>query len=178
MSRMRKPGYLAVIALAAGAFAPATAQADDVNVNALVGSGLSLSVGTPSALTLFPGQTNTSAASVVVTSTSLSWTLSIKDNTAAAYPSGHTAGHMNELSSTGPACSAIGSFAGTLSELASPLSWNATGGNSGTLTGTNQTIKTGSLIETVPVTYSQPIGASEAVTANDCYRVVVTYTAS
>lgn len=175
---MRKSRHLVLLALVAGALAPAGAQAADVNVNALVADGLTLSVNTPSALALYPGQTNTSVANAIVTSTAVSWTLSIKDNTGAAYPAGHTAGHMDKLSGTGPTCSAVGSFAGTLSELDSALSWSATGGNSGTLTGSNQTVKTGSLIQTVPITYSQPIGASEAVAANDCYRVVITYTAS
>jgi hypothetical protein len=175
---MRKPGLVAALALVLAGLIPASAQAADVNVDGLVASGLSLSVATPSALVLFPNQTNTSVANSVVTSTATSWTLSIKDDTAAGYPSGHTAGHLAKLSGSGPTCSALSSFAGTLSELNAPLAWSATGGNSGNLTGTNQTVKTGSLIQTVPVTYSQAIGATEAVAVNDCYRVVITYTAS
>ncbi|MFL5907564.1 MAG: hypothetical protein ACJ75Z_08215 [Solirubrobacterales bacterium] len=149
-----------------------------MNIDGTVVNGITLAVATPSALALFPGQTNTSVGLVTVTSTTPSWTLSVKDSST-GYPSGHTVGHMAKLNGTGT-CSLIGGFAPSLSQLNSPLSWDATatGGSSGTLTGTNQTVKNGSLVEAIPVTYSQPVSASEDLSTGDCYRVVVTYTVS
>ncbi len=175
---MRKSIFGCVGAFAAAfACAPTSALAADVNVDGTVAPGLTLTVATPSAIALFPGQTSTAVADVSVVSTSTSWTLQIKDG-GTAYPSGHTPGHMAKLSGTGT-CSLLSNFTSTLSELANPMTWNApVAGTSGTLTGSNATVRNGSLIETIPVTYSQQVGSSEAVSLGDCYRVVVTYTAS
>lgn len=158
MGVMRKALCAAVL----GALAlPGSALAVDTTstVSGAVGSELSLSVAAPSAMTMTHATPGSTSSTVTVTSTALSWTLSIRDAGAT------TPGYMDRVTGTGPA------------GLANPLQWKL--GSSGTynnLSATAATITTGSLVQAVQVDFRQTLGASEAVTATDTYGLTATYT--
>jgi hypothetical protein len=124
-----------------------------------VGSELSLAVATPAAMVLTHSTPGTSSSLVTVTSTSPSWTLSIRDAGAT------TPGLMDRVLGTGP------------SSLENPLEWKlSTSGTYNNLTSSPATVKTGSLVGTAQVDFRQPLNATEAVNATDTYNLTATYT--
>ena len=160
MRVMRKATIVAAVGMLA---LPASALAVDTTsqVTGAIGSELSLSVATPAAMTMTHAQAGATSSLVTVTSTELSWTLSIRDASAT------TPGQMDRLTGTGP------------SSLASPLQWRLSGASSyNNLSGTAATVKSGTLIDTALVEFNQPLGASEAVNATDTYGLTATYTVS
>jgi hypothetical protein len=152
------------LTLAPGAWA--TTSSSDSTVSGLGGTELSLSAATPAALVLTHATPATSTSLVTVTSTSPSWTLSVSDNDASG--SG-TPGFMDKVN-----CATHALLGGSLTNA---LQWSNNGGSSyNALSATPATVKTGSLVDTQLVTYRQSLGASEAVSAGDCYELTTTYT--
>jgi hypothetical protein len=140
----------------------ASADSTDSVVAGTAGAELSLAVATPSVMTLTHATPATSTSLVTVTSTNASWTLTVADSSSAGTP-----GHMQYTGGGSPA----------VTELANPLQWK--GGDQATftdLTGTDATVKTGSLVDAFTVTYQQALGATEAVQATDPYSLTATYT--
>lgn len=159
MGVMRKALCVAVL----GAMAlPGSALAADTTstVSGAIGSELSLAVATPAVMTITHSTPGTTSSLVTVTSTSLSWTLSIRDASGSATP-----GHMSRVTGGGP------------DTLENPLEWSLNG--SGTfqgLTASPATVKTGALVGTALVDFRQPLGATEGVNATDTYNLTATYT--
>jgi hypothetical protein len=154
-----------LLALLTAPGASATTTTTDSTVSGLGGSELSLAAATPALLTLTHATPATSTSLVTVTSTSPSWTLSISD--ADASGSG-TPGYMDKVNCVGGAL-----LGGSLSNA---LQWSNNGTTFNALSATPATVKTSSLIDTQTVTYRQSLGASDAVTAGDCYSLTATYT--
>ncbi len=158
MGVMRKALCAAVLGALAlpGAASAAEATSD---VTGAIGSELSISVATPAAMVMTRGGAGVTSSLVTVTSTQVSWTLSIRDDSAT------TPGHMDRLTGTGPA------------SLEKPLQWSLNGsGQSFDLSATPATVKTGSLVDTALVDFKQELGASEDVKATDTYKLTATYT--
>ena len=157
MGVMRK----ALCAAVFGALAlPGSALAVDTTstVSGAVGSELSLAVAAPSVMTLTHSTPGTASSLVTVTSTSLSWTLSIRDAVT-------TPGLMDRVLGSGP------------DTLTNPLQWKlSTSGTYNDLTASAATVKTGSLVGTALVDFRQALGASEPVQAADTYNLTATYT--
>ena len=158
MGAMRKALCAAVL----GALAlPGSALAVDTtsDVVGTVGSELSLAVATPTAMTFTHATPGATASLVTVTSTALSWTLSIRD------AGSTTPGQMDRITGAGP------------SSLSNPLQWKlTTAGTYNNLSGTAATVTTGSLVGAVLVDFRQPLGASENVQVGDTYGLTATYT--
>jgi len=155
---MRKALCAAVV----GALAlPGSALAVDSTsvVSGAVGSELSLAVAAPAVMTMTHSTPGTSSSLVTVTSTSPTWTLSIRDAGATS------PGLMDRVSGSGPIA------------LSTPLEWKlSTSGTYNDLTSSAATVKTGSLVGTAQVDFRQPLGASENVNAADVYNLTATYT--
>ena len=152
---------LAVVSCAALAAvaAPGTASAATTTsvVGAVVGSELSLAAATPAAMTMTHSTPGTSSSVVTVTSTQLSWTLSIADNN-----TGANSGHMLKTVGAAP--------------LAGALEWSPDNATFSSLSGSPATVGTGSLVGTKNVYFRQALGASEDVAAGDNYTITVAYT--
>ncbi len=159
----------ALSVLAAGLIAPAGALATtDSSTSAITGTAapeLSLAVASPAALVLTHATPATATSVVTVTSTSPSWTLTISDQDGSG--SG-TAGRMDKVNCIG------GALLG--GSLTNALQWSPDGTTFTSLSGTPATVATGSLVGATTVTYKQSLGATEAVTAADCYSLTATYT--
>lgn len=149
----------AVAAMAFPAASMAATTADTSPVSGTVGSELTLSVTDAAALS--PAFTHsgasTSSSAIEVTSTSSTWTLSIKD--AAETNAGH-------LTKDGLGVAA----------LVNALQWNRDAGAFADLSGTDATVKTSASYDTMTVGFSQTLGATEDVVAGDSYSVDATYT--
>lgn len=160
MGVMRK--QKAIVAGVLGALAlPGSALAVDTtsDVTGAVGSELSLAVATPAAMTMTHAASGTTSSLVTVTSTQLSWTLSIRDAGLT------TPGYMDRVAGAGP------------SSLGNPLQWKlTTSGTYNNLSSTAATVTTGSLVGTALVDFRQTLGASEAVQVTDTYSLTATYT--
>jgi len=158
MSVMRRALCAAVL----GVFAlPGSALAIDTtsDVTGAVGSELSLAVATPAAMTFTHATPGTTTSLVTVTSTALSWTLSIRDAGAT------TPGQMDRVTGSGPAT------------LTNPLQWKlSTASTYNNLSGTAATVTTGSLVGAVLLDFRQPLTASESVQFGDTYGLTATYT--
>ena len=156
---------LLLLAVLASMALPSVASAADTKtstVSGLIGDELSLAVATPALLTFTHADPGTSSSLATVTSTHLSWTLSIADNN-----NGTNSGHMLKTAGAGPA--AVGT------PLDNALQWKSTG-SFADLTGSGATVKTGSLIGTATVDYKQSLGASENVALSDAYQLTVKLT--
>lgn len=148
----------ATAALLLGPAAAAHAATSTSTVSGVIGTELSLAIASPAGMTITHATPGSTSSLVTVTSTNLSWTLSIKDAAAS------NAGHMYLVSSP-------------TTVLTNPLEWSNNGGSSySNLSGTNATVKSGSLVDTATVTYRQTLGAAENVTAADVYNLVATFT--
>lgn len=161
---------LAVAATLALLAVPGTAlaatESSDSDVTGVVAANLALSVGTPAQMSLTHISNATSTSLVTVTSTSLSWTLSIRDQDASL--SG-TPGRMDKVNCV------TGALLG--GSLESPIEWSGNLGSTySNLTGTPATVMTGSLVDAKTVTYRQVLGASEDVAAGECYKLRATFT--
>jgi len=155
MMNLRAPLGLAATVLLA---LPASSMAADQNatVSGVVGTELSLAAATPGAMTFSPSTDGTASSAVTVTSTQPSWTLSILDQSAT------TPGHLDKASGVG--------------SLTDPLEFRLSGaGSYSSLSGSAQTVTTGSLVDTKTVDYRQQIEATEDIAAGDAYNAVVTY---
>ena len=147
---------------------------------ALCGPALALSVSvstTPAQMTLRHDTPGTSTSVITISNVLAigSWTLSIRDAGAT------TPGKMDRVN-----CSTRAPLTGSLANaLAWSSSWGAglggSGSGSGTLTGSDQTLASGSTlvltVGTINVAYTQSLGALESVASGDCYQVTVTLTA-
>lgn len=157
MGVMRKALCAAVL----GALAlPGSALAVDTpsTVVGAVGSELSLAVAAPAAMTLTHSTPGTASSLVTVTSTSPSWTLSIRDAGATS------PGVMDRVSGIGPTA------------LSNPLEWKLSSGSYANLTSSPATVTTGSFVGTAQVDFRQALGASENVNVADVYNLTATYT--
>ena len=161
MRLIRASLILAVAALAL----PAASQAatSTSTVSGLVGTELAVSAATPSTLSFNHTTPATASSVVTVTSTQLSWTLSVADNN-----TGTNTGHM--LKTAGGGTAAVGS------PLATALQWAPDASTFADLSGTNATVGTGTLVGTKTVTFKQALDAAENVTAGDSYQLTVKYT--
>lgn len=148
-----------VAAMAFPAASMAATTGDTSPVSGTVGSELTLSVTDAAALS--PAFTHTAAgtssSAVEVTSTSASWTLSIKDAAVS------NAGHLTK--------DGLGA-----TPLANALQWKRDAGSFADLSGTDATVKTSASYDTMTVGFSQGLGATEDVVAGDNYSLDVTYT--
>ena len=142
--------------------APSVASADESVVSGTVGSELSVSA-PDSALTAFsPATDGTGSTNITVSSTS-SWSLALSDATVL------TPGQMDRVDcETGTP---------TTGSLATALAYSAPDG-SGSVSATPAVVETGVSVQDVTVNYTQGIGATEDLLANDCYRMTVTYSAT
>lgn len=155
------------LALTAGVAAlPGTAGAATLtqDVTGSVLPELSLAVSTPPTPMTFSPSVNGTAATVLAITSTGSWTLAVKDASAT------TPGKMDKVT-----CATTTTLGGSL---ATALAWNdpGAGGTTGSVSGADQTVATGSLISARTITYTQDIGASESVSAADCYWIQLTYT--
>ena len=152
----------ALCAAVLGALAlPGSAMAVDTTstVSGAIGSELSLAVAAPAVMSMTHATPGATSSMVTVTSTALSWTLSIRDAGAT------TPGYMDRVTGTGPA------------GLSNPLEWKlSSSGSYNNLSASPATVTTGSLVQAVQVDFRQALGASEAVTATDTYGLTATYT--
>jgi hypothetical protein len=126
--------------------------------------------------TLAPGATPTASGTLIATDTSTTWTLQVKDSSAT------TPGKLDAAG--GPTC------AGSESSLASAVSVAVSGAGTSagavSISGTNQTVAsagggnpTATLSATTLTTsYTQPIAATELLTAGCVYSLTATYTLS
>ena len=136
-------------------------------VTGTIGSEVTIGVTTPPATMTIthatPGSTSTVLA---ITSTLPSWTLTIQDNGAT------TPGKLDRVN-----CITRVASGGSLTNA---LGWaDASAATSGSLSGSAATVRSaGSLIGTETVSYTQSLGASEAVNAGDCYQLDLTFTVS
>jgi hypothetical protein len=106
-----------------------------------------------------PGASSMTLAVVAVTS----YTMTIVDS----WPT--TPGFMDRVD-----CTTRASLGGSLQNA---LQWSSPAtGTSGSLSGTPQTVASGTLLATVQINFTQTLGASEAVTQGDCYQLPVTIT--
>lgn len=155
---------LATAAFALASSSPAAGATSTSDATGLVGSELSLTVAAPAAMTFTPSADGASSSLVSVTSTQSSWSLTVHDAAAT------TPGQMDRVN-----CVTRAPLGGSLD---TALAWTAPGaGTSGSLSGTPATVKAnGSLIEAVPVSFTQPVGATEDVATGDCYQVTLTWT--
>jgi hypothetical protein len=159
MFRKAVPAALAALVVTA---APAAAATQTQTVSGLVGTELSLAVTTPpTPMTFSNSSDGTSSAVLAITSTS-SWTLSIKDAAST------TPGQMDKVD-----CVTRAAGTGSLSD---PLQWAVPAGNSGTLTGSDQTVATGFGIAVKTVNFTQTVPATEGLSAGDCYQLTSTFT--
>jgi hypothetical protein len=145
--------------------APFSARADDQLVVATVGSTLGLNVSSTVTLAnLLPGQTSQGTGTVAVVATG-PWVLRLRD--AASSNAGHL---QRTVGSTGTGV------------LSNALTWSTSAlhgtGGSGTLNGTATTAASGTLVDTVTVTYSQSVDSTEQLAATNLYGLTVTWTIS
>lgn len=160
---MKQPRTFALAgALMFALAAPVAASADDSVVSGTVGSELSVSA-PDSPLTAFsPATDGTGSTNVTVSSTG-AWSLALSDATVL------TPGQMDKVD-----C-ATGSP--TSGSLATALAYSAPDG-SGSISAGSAVVETGVSVQDVAVSYTQAIGATEDLVADDCYRATVTYTAT
>jgi hypothetical protein len=154
-----------VSAIAALTLTPnAVAATGTSEVPGVAGSELSVVAATPSAMTFTPSTDGTSSTLVTVTSTQLSWSLTVHDAGAT------TPGQMDKVD-----CVTRAPLGGSLSN---PLAWSAPGaGTSGALSATPATVMAnGSLAGTVAVDLTQGIDATEDIASGTCYGVTLTWT--
>lgn len=128
-----------------------------------MGTDLALGVSTPATLALSHAAPATATSVATVTSTQLSWTLSISDNN-----TGVNAGHMVKTAGTGAAA--------TGAPLAGALEWSPDAATFSPLSGAPATVGTGTLVGTKTVTLRQALDASEDVTSDDVYSLTAKYT--
>lgn len=155
--RIAVGAVVAVMAFPAASMAATTS--DDSPVSGSVGTELTLSVTDAAALSpafTHSGASTTSSA-VAVTSTSASWTLSIKDGAET------NAGHLTK--------DGLG-----VAALQNPLQWKRDAGTFAALSGTNATVKTSASYDTMTVNFSQSLGSTEDVVAGDNYSLDAVYT--
>jgi hypothetical protein len=151
--------------VAAALLAPLSARADDQLVVATVGSTLGLTVSSTVTLgNLLPGQTSQGTGTVAVVATG-PWVLRLKDGASS------NVGHLQRtVGSTGAGF------------LANALNWSTAAlhgsGGSGTVNGTATTAASGTLVDTVTVTYSQSVDSTEQLAATSVYGLTVTWTIS
>ena len=147
-----------VVALAA----PTAASADESVVSGTVGSELSVSA-PDSPLTAFsPATDGTGSTNVTVSSTG-AWSLSLSDATVL------TPGQMDKVD-----CATGVPTAGSL---ATALAYTAPDG-SGSISATPAVVETGVSVQDVTVAYTQGVGATEDLVADECYGATVTYSAT
>lgn len=190
---MRKSLFIAAVAAAALAIAPAANAATGTQTVTGTVLGTITVAATPATFgtSLAPGTTAATAvpANVVVTNTSGGWSLTAGDASAT------TPGRMDaDAVGINPAC------AGSASSLAQPIrvqvgtatsilggSWNPGAGIADfALPSNSSPFAIGSLAgtaglggtATIPVSYSQQIGAGEAINALCTYSITTTYTAT
>ena len=157
---------IVVAALAVALPGSALAATESDNVTGTVGSELSVSATNPAAMSFSPSTDGSSSSTVSVSSITSSWTLSISDAGAT------TPGQLDKVDcSTRVAVDPAAS-------LASAFAWSASGpGTSGSLSGSAATVKaSGASVEDVAVSFTQAIGATEDLVADDCYQLAVTWT--
>jgi hypothetical protein len=159
MPSFRRLPLVAVLALGAALLAPSTAPAATGAsvVNATVGSELSLAIAVPAPMILTHSTAGSASSLVTVTSTQLSWTLSIADSN-----TGANAGHMLKAADGTP--------------LQNALLWSADNSTFSALSGTPATVGTGSLVGTKMVYFRQPLAPTESVATGDNYTLTVAYT--
>jgi hypothetical protein len=149
-------------AVAVMAFPAASMAATTSDTSPLTGSvGTELTLSVTDAAALSPAFTHsaasTTSSAVEVTSTSATWTLSIKDAAIA------NAGHVTK--------DGLGDV-----PLANALQWNRDGGAFADLSATDATVKTSASSDTMTVGFSQTLGSAEDVVAGDAYSLDATYT--
>jgi hypothetical protein len=149
----------ALAAMALPAASQAATTGDTSPVSGAVGTELTLSVADAAALspTFTHSGASTTSSAVSVTSTSESWTLSIKDAAET------NAGHVTK--------DGLG-----VTPLENALEWKRDAGSFAALSGTDATVKASSAHDTMTVGFSQSLGATEDVIAGDNYSLDVTYT--
>jgi hypothetical protein len=133
---------------------------------------LSLAVTTPAgALSPFkPGATGTSVGLLTAVSPS-SWTLQVSDTSATSPAPGHL---LRQSCSTG-----VASLAQALKVTATPAVGTGTSNGQKSISATAQTVATGPAgTSAVTVSYSQTVGAGEAIPTGCTYQMTVTYTLS
>jgi flagellar capping protein FliD len=162
-----KARRLAIAVAALALVLPGSALAattDTDTVSGTVGSELSVSTNGDRTLSAFsPSTDGTASSTVSISSTAASWTLSIKD------PGATTPGQMDKVD-CGDSSVLLGG------SLASALAWAVPSGNSGSLSGSNATVRAGASVEDVTVNFTQAIGATEDLTSGDCYALSVLWT--
>lgn len=151
----------AVVALSVPAAASAATGTSDVS--GTVGSELSVSAPNAALSSFTPSTDGNGSTLVTVSSTSDEWSLTLHDATEL------TAGQMDRVN--------CGTRVPTTGSLAGALGYSASGG-SGSLSAAPASIRTGASYETVSVSFTQGIGATEDVVAGDCYEVQATFTAT
>jgi hypothetical protein len=152
---------IAVAALAVALPGSALAATSSNDVAGTVGSELSVSATAPGAMSFSPSTDGLSSSTVTVSSTQSAWTLSISDAGAT------TPGQLDKVDCTTRVASS--------GSLASALGW-AGPALSGSLSDTAATVKSGASVEDVAVSFTQAIGATEDLVADDCYQLAVTWT--
>jgi hypothetical protein len=164
-ARMRTILLVSAIAALSLTLSPsALAAGGTSDATGLVGADLSVAAATPALMTFTPSTPGTSSSVVTVTSTQPSWNLTVHDSGVT------TPGQMDRVN-----CVTRAPLGDSLDNA---LSWSApAAGTSGSLSGTPATVKAnGSLVASVTVNFTQPIGATEDLTAGDCYGVTLTWT--
>jgi hypothetical protein len=175
----RTGGRLAAIAatvlgcaVLAGPAAGATSAGQSVSGTSL--GILSLGVSTPASFgtSLSPGNTATATGALIATTTNSSWTLTVSD------AAGANPGHMIANAS---GCTGSTPFlANSLSVNVASVLGGVNSAGATTISGTPQTVASASsqLLAAAILTtsYSQPIGASEAISQGCVYGLTATYT--
>jgi hypothetical protein len=152
-----------IAALALALPGTALAASDTDTVSGTVGSELSISTSGNVSLSAFSPSTDGAGSSTVsISSTQSSWTLSIKDSGLT------TPGQLDKVD-----CDTREALSGSL---ASALAWAVPSGNSGSLSGTDATVRTGASVEDVTVNFTQAIGATEDLVQDDCYELAAVWT--
>ena len=161
----RDRNLVAATAIGAVLALPSAAQAVDTTslVTGTVGTELSLAVAAPAAMSLSHAAPATTSSLITVTSTQVSWTLSVSDNNTAT-----NAGKMLKTAGTGVAT--LGA------PLTNALQWAPDGTTFSSLSATPATVGTGTLVGTKTVTWRQALAATENVTTGDAYALTAKFT--
>jgi len=131
-------------------------------------AALALGITTPTvALSLNPGATATASGTIVVTPGIGTWSVSAADTT------GH-AGHLAQ----GAGCLAAGEAltANALSVAATGIALGTSSSGTKTISGSAQAVATGTLADTLTLSYGLVVGSGERLPFGCVYSTTVTYT--
>jgi len=144
----------------------ALAASTPTDVTGTVASELAVTATPPAAMTLSHSANGSASSTVTVSSTLTSWNLTVRDAGVL------TPGQMDRVDCT-TRIPTTGSLANALTSTA------PTPGTSGSFSGSAATVRAGGTgVEAIAVNFGQSLGATESVTAGDCYQLTVTWTAT